>query len=210
VTTFCLMHGAWHDPSCWETLVAALAARGHDAVTPELPFHDPSAGYAERARPALEAIAGIDRPIVVGHSLAANYAPLVAAARPDARLVHLCGALVPLRPGFPFPPRHADGTTVWDPQRAVEVMYRRLPAATAAALAQRLHPMARAPDGSPLDAPPDVPTTFIYATYDEFFDPEAERAFAAKLGLEPIEIATGHFPMVEDPERLADVLTAAA
>ena len=45
VATFCLLHGAWHDPYCWQPLVAHLHARGHDAVAPDLPFHDRRSGY---------------------------------------------------------------------------------------------------------------------------------------------------------------------
>ena len=42
---------------------------------------------------------------------------------------------------------------------------------------------------------------------DEFFTPEWERFVAREmLGVEPIEIPGGHFPMAEDPDRLAGVL----
>jgi pimeloyl-ACP methyl ester carboxylesterase len=146
VALFCLLHGAWHDPSCWEPLIGALRARGHDALAPDLPFHDPQATYADRIQPALEAVEGITGPVVVvGHSLGARYAPFVADAIPASTLVLLCPALPDLRPGFPFPSRGADGTSAWDPRSAVEVMYPRLPAATAAALALRLRPMLRPP-----------------------------------------------------------------
>jgi pimeloyl-ACP methyl ester carboxylesterase len=52
-----------------------------------------------------------------------------------------------------------------------------------------------------------VPTALIYTTDDEFFEPEWERYVAHELlGIEPIELPGGHFPMVEDPGRLAGVL----
>jgi pimeloyl-ACP methyl ester carboxylesterase len=52
-----------------------------------------------------------------------------------------------------------------------------------------------------------VATVLIYATDDEFFEPVWER-FAARevLGVEPIEIPGGHFPMLEDPDSLAELL----
>ena len=57
----------------------------------------------------------------------------------------------------------------------------------------------------------DVPTALIYAREDEFFTPEWER-FAARrvLGIEPIEIPGGHFPMIESPDALAELLDGLA
>jgi pimeloyl-ACP methyl ester carboxylesterase len=58
----------------------------------------------------------------------------------------------------------------------------------------------------PLRGHPDLPTVLIYATDDEIFEPAWERFMARQLlGIEPIEIAGGHFPMVEGPRGLAPV-----
>ena len=85
-------------------------------------------------------------------------------------------------------------------------MYPRLEPETARALAARLRPTAPPAGEFPLELPPD-PTALIYAADDEFFEPDYERFIARELlGIEPIEIPGGHFPMAEDPERLADVL----
>jgi len=47
----------------------------------------------------------------------------------------------------------------------------------------------------------------IYSTDSEIFAPGWERFMARELlGIEPIAIAGGHFPMVEDPAALADLL----
>jgi len=86
-------------------------------------------------------------------------------------------------------------------------MYPRLPPDTARELAERLKPGAMAVGDYPLSEHPDVPTALIYTTDDEFFEPEWERYVARELlGIEPIELPGGHFPMGEDPERLADTL----
>ena len=218
MAVFCLIHGAWHDGSCWEPLVGCLRARGHDALAPDLPLHDPSAGFEERARPALEALEGVDEPVVVvGHSMGSAYATLVAVARPGSLLVHLCprlggfepppGAPDTFREGFPFPADRPDGTSVWDADAAIAAMYRRLPPETALELAQRLRPMAPPAGEYPLPGPPDVPTALVYAADDEFFEPDWERFMARELlGIEPIEIPGGHFPMAEDPDGLAALL----
>ena len=59
----------------------------------------------------------------------------------------------------------------------------------------------------PLDAPPENATVLIYAADDELFEPAWERFMARELlGVEPIEIPGGHFPMAEDPDALAELL----
>jgi pimeloyl-ACP methyl ester carboxylesterase len=215
---FCLIHGAWHGPSCWERLVGLVQSHGHEVVAPDLPLHDPRAGYEERVRPALEALVDVAAPVVVvGHSMGSAYAPLVAAARPGSLLVHLCPRLGPFtpppgapdafRPGFPFPRERSDGTSVWDAEAAIGAMYRRLPPEDAGALVQHLRPMAPPADAYPLPGHPDVATALVYAADDEFFEPDWERFMARELlGIEPIEIPGGHFPMVEDPKALAELL----
>jgi pimeloyl-ACP methyl ester carboxylesterase len=218
VSSFCLIHGGWHDGSCWERLVESLQVRGHDAVAPDLPLHDSDAGFEERIRPALEALDGIGGlPVVVGHSQGSAYAPLVAVARPGSLLVYLCprlGGFAPppgapdmFRRDFPFPADRPDGTSVWDTDAAISAMYRRLPPKTARQMAQRLRPMAMPPGEYPLSEHPDVPTALVYAADDEVFEPDWERFMARELlGVEPIEIPGGHFPMAEDPDALADLL----
>ncbi len=218
MATFCLIHGAWHDGSCWEPLVSCLEVRGHDAVTPDLPFDDLDAGFEQRARPALDALADVTgQVVVVGHSAGSSYAALVAVARPGSLLVHLCprlGAFAPpagapdtFRKGFPFPPERPDGTSAWEVEAAIGAMYRRLPPATAVAQARSLHPLAPPAGEYPLDAHPQIPTVLVYAADDEFFEPAWERFMARELlGIEPIEIAGGHFPMLEDPDATAELL----
>jgi pimeloyl-ACP methyl ester carboxylesterase len=218
MATFCLLHGAWHDGSCWESLVERLRAGGHEAVAPDLPDDNREAGFEERVRPALQALEAVSGPlVVVGHSVSSGYAAVVAARRPGSLLVHLCprlgqfspppGAPSMFRKGFPFPPSNSHGASVWGVEAAIEAMYSRLPADRARALALRLRPSAPAAGAYPLPCHPDVATVLVYAAEDEIFEPAWERFMARELlGIEPIEIPGGHFPMVEDPAALADLL----
>ena len=220
MATFCLLHGAWHEPSCWQPLRERLEALGHTTAAPDLPLHDPAAGFEQRIRPAVEALERADEPIVVVvHSQSSALGPLVAAERPVSLLVYLCprmgsvepppGAPEPFRKGIPFPPEGPDGTTAWDPGVATEFMYARLPPEDAQALAQRLRPMAMPPGDYPLAEHPDVPVALLYASDDEFFEPAFERFMARELlGVDPIELEGGHFAMIEDPAGLARLLDA--
>ena len=111
------------------------------------------------------------------------------------------------REGFPFPPRDDQGRMVWDPDAALAAMYPRLPEEVARRLAERLRPGAVAVGEYPLAEHPEVATALIFASHDEFFTPDWERFVARELlGIEPIEIPTGHFPMIEDPAALTDLL----
>jgi pimeloyl-ACP methyl ester carboxylesterase len=218
VATLCLIHGAWHESSCWDQLVPVLEERGHRVLTPDLPLHDPDLGFEERIGPALNSLDGVDGPLViVGHSQGTAYSCLVAAERPEALLVYLCprlngfeeppGAPDRFREGFPFPADRPDGTSVWEADAAISAMYPRLPPDTARSLAEHLRPMAMPQDDYPLDAPPGNPSVLVYAAEDEFFQPAWERFMARELlGVEPIEIPGGHFPMAEDPDGLAELL----
>ncbi|MDX6623054.1 MAG: hypothetical protein QOE75_986, partial [Solirubrobacterales bacterium] len=95
----------------------------------------------------------------------------------------------------------------WEREAAIEAMYPRLDRATAEELADRLRPTAPPAGEFPLAGHPDVATALVYASDDEFFEPEWERFMARELlGVDPIEIPGGHFPMVEDPAGLADLL----
>jgi pimeloyl-ACP methyl ester carboxylesterase len=223
VATFALLHGAWHGPSCWDAVTERLEALGHTTTAPDLPLHDPTATYEQRVRPVLEALDGADDDavVVVAHSQSSVLAALVAADRPVSLVVHLCprmgtfepseGAPAAFREGFPFPPTRPDGTSVWDPDAAIEVMYPRLSADRGRELAQHLRPMGLPHDDYPLSEYPDVPTVLIYAAEDELFEPAFERFLAREvLGVDPIQIPGGHFAMAEDPEALADLLDSLA
>jgi pimeloyl-ACP methyl ester carboxylesterase len=145
---------------------------------------------------------------------------LIAAARAGSSIVYLCPAPVgpfgasgaPMRSsheGFEFPSNRPDGTSVWDPESAIETMYPRLPAELAQSLAERLKPGASPADPYPQTLDPGAPTTVIYGAYDEFFRPEWSRWVAREVArVDAVEIQTGHFPMLEAPDDLAAILLA--
>src|SRR5262249_25275907 len=95
MTTFGLVHGSWHRAWCWERLAPLLQQAGHDVVAMDLPCDDGSASFDTYADVVCDALKGCNGDVVlVGHSLAGNTIPLVAARRPVRHLVYLC-ALIP-------------------------------------------------------------------------------------------------------------------
>lgn len=97
MSTFVLVHGAYHGGWCWRRLVPELESLGHRAVTPDLPCDDPTAGHATNVATVLAAMddadAGSDV-VAVDHSLGGFTAPLVALQRAVRRVVFLCTAPV--------------------------------------------------------------------------------------------------------------------
>src|SRR6187551_1345642 len=94
MTTFALVHGAWHGAWCWEQLEPELRTRGHRPISMDLPITDPNAGSAAYARIIQAALPAEDDDVVlVGHSLAGLTIPVVALARPVRGLVYLCGVM---------------------------------------------------------------------------------------------------------------------
>ncbi len=231
MTTFVLVHGAWHGAWCWEQLTPELEARGHRVTTMDLPSDVPTetfSSYADVVCAALDAGPAEDA-VVVGHSLAGLTVPLVADRRPVRRLVYLCG-LVPA-PGRSFAEQLGDEPDMLNPAylagmgepdaerrrewvdegTAREVLYADCDDDVAHAAFERLRPQAMSPYGTPcpLDRLPDVPTSYVVCREDRLVNPEWSRRVAGeRLHAELVQLPGSHSPFLSRPAALADVLTA--
>jgi pimeloyl-ACP methyl ester carboxylesterase len=89
MTTYVLVHGAWHGGWAWERVTPLLTATGAHAVTPDL-THDRDVGLADHVGEVVAAIDAVtDRDLVlVGHSYAGLVVRQAADRRPD-RVAHL-------------------------------------------------------------------------------------------------------------------------
>ena len=103
MSTFVLVHGAWHGAWCWWKVVSLLARDGHTAVAPDLPGHGedrtPPAdvSFASCTRRICEAIDAAEEPVIlVGHSMAGAVISQAAENRPEkvVLLVYVCSYLV--------------------------------------------------------------------------------------------------------------------
>lgn len=227
MSTFALVHGAWHGSWCWERLVPELQALGHEVLAPDLPSDDPAATFSDYADVVVRALAGVSTDVVlVGHSLAGHTVPLVAARRPVRALVYLC-ALLPV-PGKSlreamqeapdmFVPGSRDGlevvddqgTTRWrDESLAKATFFADCPDDLAGWAITRLRPQAVTPYRLPceLDQLPDVPTTYVVCSEDRIVNPAWSRRAAPSVAGSLVELPGGHSPFLSRPKELAALL----
>jgi pimeloyl-ACP methyl ester carboxylesterase len=119
--TFAFIPGAGIYPGVWRWTIAELQQRGHRGLVPWLPLDDPDAGPSAHADAVVAAIGEVwERPVVVGQSLGAFAAPLVAARIELAELV-LVAPMIPApakRPGSGGEPLviQADISQCWPAQ----------------------------------------------------------------------------------------------
>ncbi|NYI08168.1 esterase/lipase family protein [Allostreptomyces psammosilenae] len=86
MTTFVLVHGAWHGPWAWDRLTPLLHRAGARTVTPALTL-EADTGLHDHVREvvtALDATAGADDLVLVGHSYAGLVVRQAADQRPGA------------------------------------------------------------------------------------------------------------------------------
>jgi pimeloyl-ACP methyl ester carboxylesterase len=240
MTTFALIHGAWGVPGEWDRVVELLRGVGHDAIAVDIPVADPTAGLEEYADAVVSALAHVPEPIVVvGQSAGGHAAALIPSRRPVARVVYLT-AFVPVPGRALFVRRHGeplaltrggdvelvhpqfralivergDGTCELDPNAMARFMTGdRANDGIATLLASMLRPngLRAFEEPWPRDALPDVPSSYLLCTADPVLSPASQRAFAARLGVSPIELPGGdHGVHMKRPRLVADALARLA
>ena len=211
MATFALIHGAGDVGWYWHLAERALRERGHDAVAPDLPCDDDSAGLWDYADTVADAVGDRRKLVVVAQSAGAFTAPLVCERVPVELLV-LVAALVP-KPGEA--PRDWWTNTGYEPLPGEwsgdvrAIFYHDVPAELADEALRRTRAQsdttAEAP--WPLAAWPDVPTRFLLCRHDRLLPPDfLRRVVRERLGIEPDEIDAGHCVALSRPRELAERL----
>ena len=217
--TFALIPGAGTDARVWEATIAALRARGHDAIAPALPLHDQSAGPSAHAEAVAHALDGRSGIVVVAQSLGAFAGPLVAAHVPVDQVI-LLAPMIP-RPAETAGEwwentRHAEAIadlierhgpmSSWGPEAMSEIFLHDVDPA----VASRSERLSGAPGAGmftepwPLECWPDVPTRVLVPREDRLFPREFQRRVTQeRLGLEIDEMNGGHLPMLARPAELS-------
>lgn len=228
MTTFALVHGAWHGNWCWGTLSERIAAAGHQSIAVNLPCDDPDAGWTAYRDVVLRDLADIDDGIIlVGHSLGGCVVPLVAAKREVAKVVLLCS--FPPAPGESLDEAVADAPQLTDPRAAIwrtsrdaldrhvwpdfesafYAMYHDCEPSEARRAFDRLRPQAHTPFAEPwpLDRWPDVTVASIVCSEDRMGNPALLSQVAREtFGIDPVELPGSHSPFFSEPAALTDAL----
>jgi pimeloyl-ACP methyl ester carboxylesterase len=218
MATFVLVHGSTHSARAWDLVKAELQRRNHTVITPELPTDEPDASATHYAKLIAGTIPDSDCPIVVAHSAAGWFLPLVVARRRVRRMVFLA-AVVP-RIGISFvellraePEMINPAWLGKDPQVesvADEFLLHDCPPDRRSWARETIR-VVRAQrvmdERYPLEHWPDVPSSYIVCTEDRTIRPAWSHKIArSQLGIEPIELPGGHCPYVSRPKELAEAL----
>jgi pimeloyl-ACP methyl ester carboxylesterase len=218
-----LVHGAWTDGSCWNTVIERLQEQAFHVQAPQFPLTSLPEDVA-RLRQVLEFQDGAT--VVVGHSYGGQIMTALGDEAPNVvGLVYVAafgldegeslGALLSAGPataalahlftdsrGFGWLSEADFGNHFAadvDPTKA-RVMY-----AVQQALA-----LSAFDDVMGVPAWKSLPSWYLVAQNDEWIPPAAERQFAQRMGAATIEIPSGHLAMVSHPDEVAALIEQAA
>lgn len=219
MSTFVLIPGAGGAAWYWHRVVPQLREAGHEAISVDLPGDEESAGLPEYTRLVVDAIGDRDDVVLVGQSLGAFTAPLVAAEVPVCGIV-LVNGMVPTPGETPGAWWENTGSL-----RAREAAAERsgystrfdlavyflhdVPPEVAAAGEAHQRPEADAVFESVCDFEkwPSVPIRVVAGADDRFFPVGFQQTLAReRLGLDADVLPGGHLIALSQPTGLADYL----
>jgi pimeloyl-ACP methyl ester carboxylesterase len=238
MTTFLLVHGAWHGAWCWVKTAALLESAGHKVVSIDLPGHGDDttpvndvslAAYAEAtARAAAECTHPL---VAVGHSMGGLVISAAAELAPEHfdGLVYLCAVL--LRDGetvgsataldtegliFPALVPSADGLSGTIRSDALkEVFYADCSDDDVAYAAERLCPEALGILEAPLrhteERAGSIARAYLECSRDNAITPALQRKMYAASPCDVVQtLDSDHSPFLSHPEQLTEALTSIA
>lgn len=235
-STVLLVHGSWHDGSCWSAVQERLAAAGVGSIAPTLPGHGPdddrlNVRHDDYVSCVADALDGLPEPaVLVGHSFGGTVISRVAELRPEhCHGLVFYSAFVPHdggRVADSLPAHFIDFlelAAAASADRAIELpdeMFREAFANTAddetvARIRTSLVPEPHAPIFETLSLTSfptmEIPTVYINCRDDQTMPPGTfHPAQTSRLpATQLIEIDGDHETLLTAPERLADALMAA-
>lgn len=238
MSTFILIHGAWHGAWCWHKVAALLEDSGHTVLAPDLPalgidrtpLHSASLqGYADRVCESLDACG--EAAYLVGHSMGGIAITQAAEAMPHKvkTLVYLTAFLLPsgrslieeaqtdvtaqVLPNLVFAPDKS--WAIVKPEAMRAVFYADCSAADIALARSLLVPQAAAPFIAPVQTTAgrwgSIPRVYIECTEDRAISLAAQRSMYRQLPCQRIySMASSHSPFLSAPEALCQHLLSLA
>jgi pimeloyl-ACP methyl ester carboxylesterase len=234
MTTFVLVHGAWHGGWCWHKIVARLEARGHKVFAPDMPGHGIDRTPIEQVTldSIAAKIAGVvsaqDEPVVlVGHSYGGTVITQAAelCARRIRALVYLTAFLIPngqttlaaaaddpqslVGPNIQFSPDGKTGT--FNPAALRETFYGDCSEEDVALARLALVPEGIAGFAAPVRVTAQnwgrIARTYIECVRDRAIGIDRQRAMAKALPCQTVlSLDTDHSPFFSAPDALSDML----
>lgn len=234
MSTFVLVHGAWHGAWCWHKVVPRLEAAGHEVVTLDLPAHGTDTtpvaevtldDHVERVGDVLEAQ---DEPaILVGHSMGGVIITQTAEEYPEYidTLVYLTAFLLDDGENL-LQYAEADEESVVTANLIVdeeaghatvaedaveEAFYADCSAADVTLARSLLTAEPLAGMVTPVDTSEanfgSVPRVYIECQRDQAITPETQRSMRENLSCEHVRtLDTSHSPFLSAPEALVEQL----
>ncbi|HWG15998.1 MAG TPA: alpha/beta hydrolase [Streptosporangiaceae bacterium] len=218
-----LVHGAWADGSCWETVIEHLQAAGYNVTAPQFP-ETSLADDVARLRQVLDRQDGPT--LLAGHSYGGQIMTALGTDSPNVvGLVYIAafgldqgesiGAL--LGQGPPTPAlAHLDIDKqgfAWIPE---DDFVNHFAGDIEPVKARAMYAVQQALSASTLQDVMEVPawrshpTWFLVAAGDEAIPPDAERQFAQRMGATTVEVESGHVAMVSHPDEVTQLIETAA
>jgi len=234
MSTYVLVHGAWHGAWCWNRIVPLLRAQGHTVAAPDLlslgddttPVKDATLeAWTEQICRVVDAQK--EPVILVGHSRGGLIISQVAERRPDRikKSVYLTAMLIEHgESGFgtfgkigPTPLQEyivptADGVALTVKDEGIKPCFYGMCSDEDIATAKRLlKPEALEPSGAALTLSAKnygrVPRIYIECTKDGAITPAMQKAmYTAQPCERVIPMATDHSPFFSAPKELAGIL----
>ena len=217
MTSFVLVHGAWHGAWCWDPVIAAL---GGDAVALDLPSdHVEGTGLTEDVGAVRAVLDGLDDVVLCGHSYGGAVISEAGAHLSVRHLVYLCAFVLDVGESVlanAAPQLDTVLNTVMVPSGdVVSVTPEGARAAFYADVADppldRLvpHDMRAFTTQVTAAAWRDKPSTYVLCAQDQAIHPDRQRFFAGRCG-GVVELEASHSPMLSMPDRVAEILRGAA
>ncbi|MGH9497675.1 MAG: alpha/beta fold hydrolase [Terriglobales bacterium] len=238
MSTFVLIHGAWHGGWVWNTVAGKLRAQGHTVHTPDLPGHGSDKTpvgevtlqtYADRVAAVIDAC---PEPVVLaGHSMGGIVISQAAEQRAEqiSALVYVCAFLLgngetllqwaqPDNDALVVPNlvSSADGNSVTiNMEVIVPALYGDCSAEDIRQIKALLVPQATSPLSTPVQLTGGkygkVPRFYVECLHDRAISIGVQRQMYAAAGCEKVfTLDCDHSPMYSRPAQLANCLMETA
>jgi pimeloyl-ACP methyl ester carboxylesterase len=235
LSTYILVHGAWHGGWCWHKIVPQLVKAGHHVVALDLPAHGedttPIAGLTldTQVDTVVRLIQSRKEPVIlVGHSFGGVFVSQVAERAPELikSLVYVC-AMVPLNgqsgndqldptsqlgPSLVLNP--AEGYATIKPDMVPFLFYNDCSPEDIAYATPLLSREPLLPTVQPVSLTAErfgrVPKTYIECTRDNIFSLGHQRHWQTRIACQVRTLEAGHSPFFSKPAELTDVLLSCA